>query len=136
VLLMGDNDNNEIETLTTKAYNTSVWANKNNIIKVIRKIKDLKLYKENTLLYLEYYGSKFTERKHKKTYLYEVQDYYGHDHLGDVYISDDFVFIETKDNFVFPLFKIIQPKDKKQQKPKAILVKKLDYFIEGGNNGQ
>jgi len=129
------NNHNGIEAITIKALNLSVWANKNNIIKVIRKIKELKLY-NNKMLYLIYYGSILT-RKNNRIYLYEIQDYYGHDHLGDIYINGDFVFIETKEGFVYPLFKIIKPKSKKLEKPQPVGIKKLDYFIERGDrNGQ
>jgi len=130
------NSYNGIETITIRALNLSVWANKNNIIKVIRKIKELKLYNENKMLYLIYYGS-ILSRKNNRIYLYEIQDYYGHDHLGDIYINGDFVFIETKEGFVYPLFEIIKPKNKKQEKPQPVGIKKLDCFIGGGgNNGK
>ena len=136
------NGNNAIETIAinfnalNNHKNKKVWENKKVISQIITKLKELKLYKEGTQLHLDYYTSTFNDRRKDKVYLYELREYYGWGYLGIIYLQGDYIFIETKDYFLYPLFKVIDSRTKKEKKPKAIPVKKLDYFIGGGNNGQ
>jgi len=102
---------NEVETLDIDFSNMSKSDEEYLTKRIFEKLGEVAhLIVSDSPFHLE---TSFNRYIKAKSQLYRIMDFYDTQYLGRIYIIGGFIYLETREGFNYPLFKIMSRKERK-----------------------